>query len=214
MYYVAGSGPSGIACAQAIADLGCPVTILDPGLTLEPEREAMRAALARRRDSNWPEPEIRPARAGTVPVKLVHGSDYPYRPAPGSTDICHSGRLGIQGSYAAGGLSNVWGGAVLPYRQEDLAEWPITEAELQPAYAKVSKLLPLVAERDDLVEMFPLHNESYTALCQSRQTEKLMHSLAKNRSKINATGVFFGKSRLAVDSVGVRSQTPCIYCGR
>ena len=214
MYYVVGSGPSGIACAQAIADIGRPVTILEPGLTLEPEREALRAGLARQHSLNWPKPEFRLPHEGTVPVKLVHGSDYPYRLAPGATDICYSGRVSLQGSYAAGGLSNVWGGAILPYRQEDLSEWPITTAELQPAYANVSKLLPIVAECDDLAEMFPLHAHSYTTLRQSRQIEKLMQSLAKNRSKLNVNGVYFGKSRLAVDAVGVRSQTPCIYCGR
>jgi choline dehydrogenase-like flavoprotein len=215
MYYVVGSGPSGIACAQALANSGCAVTILDAGLTLEPERETMRAALARSTDTDcWPEPEFSASGNGTIPIKLVHGSDYPYRLAPSSTDICQLDGLSIQGSYAAGGLSNVWGGAILPYRQDDLAGWPIAEAELHQAYAEVLKLLPLAAERDDLAELFPLYTESYAPLSRSNQMERLMQSLAKKRSKLSANGVYFGRSRLAVDSAGARSQTPCIYCGR
>jgi choline dehydrogenase-like flavoprotein len=216
MYFVVGSGPSGIACAQALSESGYPVTILDSGLMLEPGREAMRAALAGRCDSNWEESErfAPQVEHGGVPVKLVHGSDYPYRPAPGSADIYQSGRLGIQGSYAAGGFSNVWGGAILPYSQDDLAGWPVSERELRPAYAEVLKLLPVAAERDNLADLFPLHTDCYTPLRQSRQMERFMHSLAKNKSKLHANKVFFGRSRLAIDSAGARSKTSCVYCGR
>ena len=38
MYYVIGSGPAGISCAQALIAAGKNVTILDSGLQLEDER--------------------------------------------------------------------------------------------------------------------------------------------------------------------------------
>jgi choline dehydrogenase-like flavoprotein len=214
MYYVIGSGPSGIACAKAFADRGLPVTILDAGLTLEPEREASRASLADSKVSDWPEPEILMNKDGTMPIKLVHGSDYPYRLAPGATAIYSSGRMSLQGSYAFGGLSNVWGSAMLPFRQEDITDWPVTEAELRSAYGEVLKLLPLAAEQDNLAELFPLHSESFTPLRRSHQIQRFMHSLAKNRSKLDANNIYFGAARLAVDAAGKNSESPCIYCGR
>ena len=84
MYYIVGSGPAGIACAYALTSTGRTVTILDGGVALEPEREAIRAAAALRPRAEWTEPEIAVLRtvvpgSGDVPQKLVHGSDYPYR---------------------------------------------------------------------------------------------------------------------------------------
>jgi choline dehydrogenase-like flavoprotein len=218
MHYVVGSGPSGIACAQALAQSGLPVTILDTGLVLEPEREAVRSAYARRDEASWPafdlESEDYDFKSGSAPTKYVHGSDYPYRLPPGATEVFQSGKLSLQGSYAAGGLSNVWGSAVLPYRQSDLEGWPISESELRPAFAEVSKLLPIAAEHDDLAELFPLHSAPTASFGQSRQMERFMRSVAKNRSKLKANGITVGKSRLAVDAAGDRWSVPCIYCGR
>src|SRR6476660_5526081 len=121
MYFIVGSGPSGIACAYALAKAGRPVTILDTGLTLEPEREAARAALARRDKRSWSRSEVGFLQGalpkGTGPTKLAYGSDFPYRTVPSSTEVVPAG-LGLRGSYARGGLSNVWGSVILPYRQD------------------------------------------------------------------------------------------------
>ena len=39
--YVVGSGPAGVACAQALLDAGRRVRMLDAGLTLEPNRAGL-----------------------------------------------------------------------------------------------------------------------------------------------------------------------------
>ena len=214
MYFIVGSGPSGIACAYALAKAGRRVTILDTGLTLEPERESARAVLARRDKRNWSTSEVRflqgalPTRTG---LKLAYGSDFPYRTVLPSTEVVPAG-LSFRGSYARGGLSNVWGGVILPYRQDDLVGWPITEGELGSAYAAVLNFLPVAARLDPLAEYFPLYTDRYAPLPQSQQTIRLMRSLERNRAKLSASHVFFGGSRLAVDATGTRKQGSCIVC--
>ena len=65
-----------------------------------------------------------------------------------------------RGSYAVAGLSNVWGSAVLPYRQHDLDGWPVTARKLAPFYAAVLKWMPVASQRDDLEQFFPASSTS------------------------------------------------------
>jgi len=221
MYYVIGSGPSGVACAQAFADAGVPITILDPGLTLELERQIQVAALGLHDEPDWSASELAviapdavPPGRGSMPTKLVHGSDYPYRVAPGATELRQSGGLNMQRSCAAGGFSNVWGGAILPYRQDDLAGWPISVGDLELAFTRIANLLPMSGEADSLAELFPLYGASPTPLRQSRQSKRFMTRLVTNRTKLEAAGLVFGRSRLAVDAEGSADLSSCIYCAR
>jgi predicted NAD/FAD-dependent oxidoreductase len=46
MYFVVGSGPAGISCAQALIAAGKEVTILDSGLQLEAERSHAVSSIA------------------------------------------------------------------------------------------------------------------------------------------------------------------------
>jgi choline dehydrogenase-like flavoprotein len=219
MHYVIGSGPSGVACARALADSGRPVTILDAGHVLEAERESARSQLARqdRYDAIAREKTLGPgvvSEQGAVPRKLAFGSDYPYRKAPGAANVAQSAGLCVEGSYACGGLSNVWGGAILPYRQSDIADWPISAEELQPFYARVAKFLPVAAEPDDLEHLFPLPSDHSASLRCGAQSERFRRALDDNRARLNGAGVYFGASRLAVEAQGARGQAPCIYCGQ
>ncbi|QGM46674.1 GMC oxidoreductase [Methylocystis heyeri] len=220
MHYVIGSGPAGVACARALAASGRPVTILDAGHLLEAEREGARSRLAHRdhydaiaRERNFG-PGAVLQKQGAVPRKLAFGSDYPYRKAPGAANVAQSTDLCVEGSYARGGLSNVWGGAILPYRQSDIADWPISAEDLHPFYNLVAKFLPVAAEPDDLEHLFPLATELSPPLRCGAQSERFRRALADNKARLNAAGVYFGASRLAVDAHGVRGQAPCIYCGQ
>ena len=58
MYYVVGSGPAGVACAHALSAAGRAVTMLDGGVALEPEREAIRASAALKPRPEWTEREM------------------------------------------------------------------------------------------------------------------------------------------------------------
>ena len=67
---------------------------------------------------------------------------------------------GLKPSLALGGLSNVWGAAMLPYRDEDISDWPIKNSDLTQHYRAVTEITGLAAQRDDLEEIFPLHCEN------------------------------------------------------
>ena len=141
-----------------------------------------------------------------IPEKLVYGSNYSYRHVSGSTSITYDGP-DTKPSYALGGLSTVWGSVVMPYRQHDIANWPITIADLEPGYRAVQKWMPMSAQTDDLAGLSRLYRDDISSLPMSRQASALLSDLTRNRSSLNAKGVYFGQSRLAV------SPTKCAICG-
>ncbi len=202
MDIVIGSGPAGVACAAALLARGRQVTMLDAGLRLEPARAQLRAAMADKPKAAWTAEERALAspvvQAGAVPEKLSYGSDYPYRGTPAGS---------LRGSYAQGGLSNVWGAAMLPYRAADLAGWPVGAADLAPGYAAAMRLLPVAATDDALAAEWPLFSAPEAALARGAQAARLMDHLRRHEGPLRRRGVRFGGARLAVRAAA------CIYCG-
>jgi len=218
MFYVVGSGPSGISVAHALASAGQPVTILDSGLTLERERQDAVAAFEGREPDEWNADELAYLTgpllpAGDVPLKLAYGSDYPYR-SPAAARAIRGEGVTYQPSYAAGGFSNVWGSSILPYLQRDLIDWPITADELAEGYARVLEFMPIAAEHDELEVSFPLFSERPASLPTSRQAAMLLQNLRANRPQLADAGLEFGRARVAVDAAGTRTGSGgCMACG-
>jgi choline dehydrogenase-like flavoprotein len=210
MHYVIGSGPAGLACAAALLGRGVQVTMLDAGLRLEPDREALRAGMAGKMRSEWnlweSELALPVSEAKRVPYKLNYGSDYAYRRPGLATPVLDDG-AGLRGSYAQGGFSNVWGGAVLPYRERDLAGWPIGLAALEPGYRAAIGMLPLAAVRDGLEVEFPLYGELGAAMQPCCQARNLLAAMEAGQAALRGRGVRFGAARLAV------AAQDCISCG-
>ncbi len=218
MYYVVGSGPAGVSCAQALIAAGKKVTILDSGLQLEIERRDAIRNLARSSASDWTPAATAFLREGItsgasgIPVKLAYGSDFSYRQVAGATSIVSDGAE-TRPSYARGGLSTVWGSAVMPHRQHDIQDWPISIKDLELGYRAVLKWMPISARNDELTEFFPLYIDQSTSLPISRQAAGTLADFERHRSKLNAQGVYFGLSRLGVDAVGRQAQSGCVQCG-
>lgn len=218
MCYVVGSGFAGIACAKALLAAGKRVTILDAGLQLEEERRAAAARLAAADPAEWTEASTaflreRAAEGESgIPLKLAYGSDFPYRDAPGALRLAYEGSF-TKACYARGGLSTVWGGAVMPYRQEDIYDWPISIADLEPGYRAVLDWLPLSAREDALSRFFPLYADRFTFLPMSRQGSALLTRLEARRRNLNAHGVHFGSSRLTVNTHDSQGRPLCVRCG-
>jgi choline dehydrogenase-like flavoprotein len=215
--FVIGSGPAGVACASALLASGEKVTMLDAGLELESSRRTQLANLQSTRSTSWTKESAGFLREGVeatrdgIPMKLAYGSDFAYRDPIGQP-IASDGAYG-KPSFARGGFSNVWGASVLPYRSEDMSEWPITAGDLAPHYRAALAMMPFAGRHDGLEEQFPLYHDAPGMLGGSSQAEALLRDLELNASQLSARGVRFGASRLAVQAEGAGGRAGCVHCG-
>ncbi len=211
MFIVVGSGPAGIACAKALLDQGATVTMLDAGLTLEPEKERVIAPLLTQRPEEWSDEALTLLRSGVTPrasgvqVKFAYGSDYPYQIAERDLGIERQ-NVGCVPSFARGGMSNVWGGSILSYRDDDLPDWPIGTTELAPHYRAVLGWVAHSSVKDRLEGTFPTYSACAASIPPSRQAVELLADMETSADRLQQQGVVFGQSRLAVDPA-------CIRCG-
>jgi choline dehydrogenase-like flavoprotein len=218
MHCVIGSGPAGVACAKALLARGADVLMLDAGIELEPGRAQIVRGLAGKKSSDWPAGELAVLKEGMeadakgVPLKMIFGSDFPYRET--AEKIPWRGRgVGVRPSLALGGLSNVWGAAMLPFRDGDISDWPIKNPDLAPHYRAAAEITGLAARRDDLEELFPLHHENPSALQPGRQAGLFLRRLERHRDALHRRGWRFGQSRLAVRAADSPRGSGCVYCG-
>jgi hypothetical protein len=215
--YVVGSGPAGVACAKALLDAGRRVRMLDAGLTLEPGRVGLVDRLKRARPEEWAPADLAAYQAGMnpdvggVPLKLVYGSDFAYREADKEFGV-HYDNVGLRPSLAKGGLSNVWGAAMMPFLEGDLDEWPFKPSTLAPHYAAVLRFTGLAACRDNLEGLFPLYTDDFTDLRPSGQGQRLLERMERNRENLARAGLRFGRSRLAVRGNLPSADGGCVYC--
>jgi choline dehydrogenase-like flavoprotein len=218
MVYVIGSGPAGVSVAHALLKQGAEVTMLDVGLELEPERSSVVDSLSRSTPDVWSGAALsllkwNPADdVGVVPRKLSYGSDFPYRDAEGGIPVRQSG-VEVFSSCARGGLSNLWGSAVLPYRAEDIVDWPIGVDVLAPHYRAVFELMPLAAQRDDLEQELPLYASHYASLKPSLQARAFLCDLDAFRETLSRKGIRYGQARLAIQAETIGDRGGCVYCG-
>src|SRR3989338_647488 len=161
MIYIIGSGPAGVSCAYALLEKGLSVTMLDTGIMLEPQQQEILTLLENK--DEW-DPLLLHKLQGQVdtsahqPLKLVYGSDYPYKeinlhmPVTATNVLCRP-------SFAQGGLSSVWGAALMPYLNEDIADWPISIQDLTPYYEKVLCFMPQASADIEVETKFPFYKE-------------------------------------------------------
>ena len=191
--------------------------MLDAGLTLDPDRVGMVEKLKHSRPEEWTPADLAAYQAGMnpdvggVPLKLVYGSDFAYREADEHLGV-HYDNVGLRPSLAKGGLSNVWGAAMMPFLDDDLDEWPFKVSTLAPHYAAVLELTGLAACYDNLEKLFPLYTSNFTELRPSRQSQQLLERMERNREALARAGIRFGRSRLAVRGNLPSVDGGCAYC--
>jgi len=216
--FVVGSGPAGVSAAYGLLRKGFAVTMLDVGFRLESERQQIVDRLAAGMPETWDEKDLEDlrsftkARVGSLPQKLVYGSDFPYR-APSNLVQFDQRGSDLLISHALGGLSTTWGANVLPFLAQDIVDWPIGLAELDPYYRTVFGFVDLAAREDRLSQLFPLHTNRYQPLRLSRQAEALLANLEQYRETLTRRGFEFGQSRLAVRTYPKGGDAGCVYCG-
>jgi choline dehydrogenase-like flavoprotein len=215
MYYIVGSGPSGIAAAHALLARGLPVTMLDVGRECEPERMAVVRELARQSPEAWNAEVLSrirgPAPDPAAPRKLSFGSDFPYA-ADTELSLEQVGTR-CQYSFAKGGFSNVWGASVLPARSSDFTGWPVAAETMAPHYAAVAHMLGITGVRDDLETDFPFHAPPVSPPGISRQAEALLSRLRSRRDRLAGSGIVFGRSRLAIRTMKDKYGVACQHSG-
>jgi ferredoxin len=218
MECVIGSGPSGAACTAALLARGHRVHMIDAALRLETERQLAVNELRELSPENWNQDHVRwllqatGEDEGGVPRKLLFGSDYPYREAEAHLGIS-SEAVGLRASLAAGGLSTVWGAAMLPYIELDVADWPISIQELHPHYEACIRLTGLSGSCDGLSEIFPLFTKSPGQVDTSRQASAMLRALRRSQKRLRLSGVYFGRARLAIKASEGPQHSGCISCG-
>src|SRR5580704_15011775 len=85
LHYVVGSGPSGMACAHALLQRGARVVMLDAGITLEESRRNTIKQMGSKPPNKWTKEQLSSLKEGMnagikgIPLKLIYGSNYPYR---------------------------------------------------------------------------------------------------------------------------------------
>lgn len=218
---VIGSGPAGAAATQALCDAGLFVTVLDAGDRIEEGAMDAFDALARSEPEDWSPELLRsareafPADVGHIPLKPAYGSLFPYALDDPDLPIANDG-ADVLCSHAFGGLSNAWGASILPYRQTDIEDWPISLGELAPHYRAVQSILPVAAERDELCQTLPLYTDAPGVLARGPQAQRVLEHLRRHRAALAAAGFGFGASRLAVRTATVerghcRNSGMCLY---
>jgi choline dehydrogenase-like flavoprotein len=229
---VVGSGPAGVAAASALANRGVAVTILDAGRLPPDGAAALVAPLAGAEPGSWPPGAADALRAATYAatrrqaeaagesagvdtvnrsLKPVFGSLFPYSldgPAFGPT-----GRgVSLYPSLVRGGLSTAWGGAMLPFGDDDMAGWPLALSDLVEPYREVLRYVPIVGEHDALAEVAPTYAEALGNLPVTGQMRAFLDDLATGASRLRSAGACAGRSRLAVWT-GEESPRRCRLAG-
>lgn len=217
MNLVVGSGPAAIAATAALLERGESVTIVDAAGRVETDRQSAAMRLRNALPDEWDPRDVERIRGplsldhAGAPRKLVFGSDFLYRDVDRLEPVDADG-VDLYRGLAEGGLSTLWGAAVLPYAAADLADWPIDFDHLRPHYEAVLGLTGLSAERDALDERYPLIVEPTANMPASRQARRLLERMSANAGALEARGIFFGKARLAVSEPRGRASE-CVRCG-
>ena len=150
--------------------------------------------------------------SGGVEFKPIFSSDYPYRGIDTYQPVKLNGAKMCR-SLGKGGLSTVWGASILPFRQNDIPEWPITIQDLEPYYKNVLAFMFHSGENDKLCDLFPLYDKHSQPFSLCKQAAGLLDDLYRNNEALNEQNIFFGHSRLAVNFLSNQNGPECAYCG-
>lgn len=142
---VIGSGPSAVGVTQALLQRGFSVVMLDIGETLDAETAQTVSRMAQQQPAAWSKSDkaiIQRVDFGADPAlapKRQFGSTYAYYVDPG-VDAPRAMRL--YGSRAFGGLSVLWGCALLRAAPADRSGWePEVSEGIETAYPQIRDLL-------------------------------------------------------------------------
>jgi choline dehydrogenase-like flavoprotein len=193
MIYVIGSGPSGVAVSKALLQKNLKVTMLDYGLDLVDSKKLVKK-------NSLSKHFIR---------KKIWGSDFPYINMNKNLTI-HPEKYFI--SNAIGGLSNVWGAAILPFNKNELKKWPSKTKNLNKYYKKILNFIPSTIPIDGISEYYNFKNSKIENYNYIDSLEEFYGNLQNRSSELKNQNIYFGKSKLAVEFN--TKDNECTYCNQ
>ena len=217
---VVGSGASGVHFALTVLQRGSTVRMIDVGREGRPPvmPEATLAGLKER----LPDPSEYFLGEGFGAVLLPGVSDE-YYGIPPSKDFVFDHPKGFGHasagfsplfSFAQGGLGEVWTGGCYPLTPDEVADFPFPHSDLARAYGVVAERIGISGEPDDLARFMPVHDHLLPPLKLDDHSQRLLASYARARARLNRSGAYIGRSRVATLSKPLGSRQPCDYTGR
>lgn len=217
---VIGSGSAAAGTVHALLSQGWQITVLDIGNRLEPDIDQVVNRMAKLPVEKWDPADLAVVTKRSSPgveanqSKRVFGSDYPFNDRDNLLNIHWNDGICFNHSLAYGGLSNIWGSSMLPYRDEDMTAWPINSSEMAPHYQAIMELVPCTGESgDDIDTILPRYSQQSNSIRLSQQGEGMLQHLLTNRTNLLRSGIRAGKARLAIKAVDSGGQNSCQYCG-
>ncbi|HUR27875.1 MAG TPA: GMC oxidoreductase [Planctomycetota bacterium] len=218
---VIGSGASAVHFAQTALERGWSVTLLDVGrarpANVRPELGFSGLKSQHAQSSEYFlgdafEGVLFPGAPGEYYGFPPH-KKYVFEPHP----LLETHAAGLEPllSYARGGLAEAWTGAVFPFSDGELRDWPIGHADLAPHYDVVAQRIGIAGAEDDLARFVPPHAHMDPPLDLDPHSRKLLERYERVRAKLNgALGVFVGRTRAAVLTRPRAERKACDFKGR
>ena len=125
------------------------------------------------------------------------------------------GRLIVQGrgSFALGGMANVWGAQLLRYTDRDIKEvgsWPIGAAELDPYYSALEAHIGISGAIDAMAPFLGGTEHLLPPVPMGESARYLLQAYIRNKTRIP---LVIGRPRLAVLTQAFQGRMPCEYSG-
>jgi hypothetical protein len=108
----------------------------------------------------------------------------------------------------------VWTGGCYPLNAGEIEDFPFPHRDLAPHYAEVARRIGITGEDDDLARFMPVHDHLLPPLTLDRHSQTLMQSYGRVRERLNRTGAYIGRTRVATISRPLGSRQACDYLGR
>ncbi|MFN7978710.1 MAG: GMC oxidoreductase [Vicinamibacterales bacterium] len=218
--HIVGSGASGVHFAQSLLERGYAVTMIDVGRQAPP-MAAPDASLNGLKDT-LPDPAAYFLGRDFDSV-LLPGTPGEYYGLPPSKDYVFDSVDGFAStgtgfdplySFARGGLAEAWTGGCYPLNDAELDAFPFGYAEIGPHYSEVAGRIGVSGDVDDLSRFFPVHDHLLPGLRLDAHSETLMAAYGRERARLNAQGVFVGRTRVATLTQARDGREACTYSGR
>lgn len=215
---IIGSGAAGVHCALTLLQAGCRVQMLDVGQSgsIPPLPNVPISELK----SQLADPESYFLGKDPNAIRLPGDDGEYYALPPSKSHVVESGlatdprSAGFSPlvSFARGGFADAWTGGCYPFDDNDLRDFPIDFAGMQPFYDEVAKRIG-ISGSDDLASLIPYHDGIQEPLELDPHSEFLLRTYHE-RVKDKSPGIHLGHARSAVISQATDGRSACSSLGR